>query len=459
MIRPGGSRLPPLGLAVLSAILLRVAIVAATMSAEPLIDMVEYHDLAVSMVEGRGYATAQGPTAFREPLYPAFLATVYRVVGTPSALAARLVQAGLGGLDVALTYAAAATLGWNAAALPAAWIVALYPDRILYATYLHREALLGPLWLVQLVAFSFLWRSKSLWPAVLAGATIAAGGLCNAVLLATSAVYSAVSLVSRHLRRRVLQVAVAWGVAMALASPWGYRNLRVLGAWVWTDTKGGNALWEGNNEGWLEGNAEMAIRQAQWDRMEGMSEVEADRYARAQALRFIRAHPDQALYLWWRKALQFWRLELMPFFYYKQGYWGHLPAGVLAAAATITLPVFPLIVFGAAAGAAATWRQQSTRVVMALVAGHWAACSVFIGGFRYHYPIVPVLAALAVIGWQARERIRGSALAVWGVLALAFALNFVDHVVANWGQVRAMLGRGGKLEYSDTRSWMKKGLF
>jgi len=454
---PGG-RLSPLGLAIVAAILVRVVFVMATRSSQPLIDMVEYHDLAVSMVEGRGYATAQGPTAFREPLYPGFLALIFAAAGAPSVMAVRLAQAGLGGLDVALTYHAMCAVGWGGVALPAAWIVGLYPDRILYASYLHREALLGPLWLIQLIAFATLWKSASLPRAMLAGITVGLGGLCNAVLLATSAAHTLVFL-ARRSWRTVAAVAVVWLTAAAVIAPWAYRNHVALGHWVWLDTKGGNALWEGNNEGWLQGKPEMAIRQAQWDQMAGMPEVDADRFARSQALRFIRTHPDQALHLWWRKTLQFWRLELLSLFYYKQGYWGNLPVAGLVTLAAIILPVFPILVIGAAAGGVAQWRARATRVVVFLALTHCAACSIFIGGFRYHYPVVPALAAMAVLGWRSRARLRGAYLAAWSVLALAFTLNFADHVAANWDQVRALLGKGGKLDYSDTRSWMKKGLF
>lgn len=449
----------PLGLAVCMAVLLRVIVVVATRHAAPLIDMVEYHNLAVSVLEGRGYATEQGPTAFREPLYPAFLALVYGIAGSPSVMAARLAQAGLGGLEVMLVYKAAHAVGWGSVALPAAWIVALYPDRLLYASYLHRESVMGPLWLLQLLAFASLWRNGSLRRAIPAGLTVTAGALCNAAFLATTAAHSLILLAMGRCRRRMAQLSIVALVAVAAAAPWGYRNLRVLGHWVWTDTKGGNALWEGNNEGWLQGLPEMAIRQAQWDQMAGMSEVDADRFARTQALRFIRAHPDQALYLWWRKALQFWRLELLSLFYYKQGYWGHVPPAALLAAAAMILPVFPLLVLLSAAGVVVHWRDRAVQGAVFLTFAHCAASSVFIGGFRYHYPLIPTLAGLAVIGWRFRRSIKGRLLAVWSVAAVAFVLNFVDHVAANWDQVRALMGTGGRLEYSDTRSWMKKGLF
>ncbi len=124
-----GPFLRPLVRAILVAVILRAAMVLLTRDAPLLIDMEEYHRLAVSLVDGNGYSGPSGPTAFRPPFYPAFLAFVYWITGGPHVLAARLVQAMLGGAEVWLTYRVVLSLGLRGVALPAAWIVALYPSR------------------------------------------------------------------------------------------------------------------------------------------------------------------------------------------------------------------------------------------------------------------------------------------------------------------------------------------
>jgi len=431
-----------------------------TKDAPLLIDMEEYHRLAVSLVDGNGYSGPSGPTAFRPPFYPVFLALVYSITGGPHVLAARLVQAMLGGAEVWLTYRVVLSLGLRGVALPAAWIVALYPSRILSATFLHREVLLGLLWLWQIKAFIALGSSpQKARNVVEAGLSVAAGALCNAVFLVTSLTLSVFALFLKISARRALHIGAAWLVALVLLVPWGYRNYREMGEWVWINTKGGRALWEGNNPGWMEGKTEMVIRQEQWEEMEGLSEVEADDYAKQQGLRFIENRPGEFLYLTWRRVLQFWRLELLPFFYYKQGYWGALPKVVLAAMGFLLLLPFPVLATAASAGGLSAWKKRSVKLFLLLFLVHCVASSLFIGGFRYHYPLIPGITVLAVLGWQRRSEIRRSKLMIWSVVSLLFALNFVDHVAANWEQVKALLGQGGKLEYSDTRSWMKKGLF
>lgn len=445
---------------VLLAVCVRALFVFLVKDAPLLIDMQEYHDLAVSMLSGEGYVNANGPTAFRPPLYPAFLTAVYWLTGGPYALAARFAQCLLGGLEVWFTFQMVAALGLGSAALPAAWFVALYPTRILYTTFLHREALLGILWLAQLLMFSRLASGKpGSCTLVCIGISIAGSALCNAVMVATSLALSVYYLFTNTSKRTVLCLLGAWAVAIALLVPWGYRNQQVLGSWVWINTKGGRALWEGNNPGWLEGKSEIVIRQEQWDQLSHMPEPEAERFARAKGLEFITSRPGEFLYLTWRRALQFWRLELLPFFYHKHGYWGNVPKGVLVGIGGPTILAFPLLLLMAVAGAVVGFHHRSVRLLVLLFAVHCLASSLFIGGFRYHYPLVPGFAVLAAIGWQRRHHLKQKALLIWAVISLLFTLNLVDHVAANWGQVGALLGKGGRFEHSDTRSWMKKGLF
>jgi hypothetical protein len=444
----------------LAALLVRVLLVALVNNAPLLIDMQEYHDLAVSMLSGEGYTNADGPTAFRPPFYPAFLTAVYWLTGGPHPLAARLAQCALGVVEVWLAYRMVIVFGFSSAAMLTAWVVALYPTRVLYTAFLHREALLGILWLLQVLVFSRFESSKGgVRAAVLTGIVIAGSALCSTVFLATSITLSLFFLFTHPSKRTLSPILGGWALAIVLLAPWGFRNQQALGSWVWVNTKGGRALWEGNNRGWMEGKTEIAIRQEQWNALRGMTEPEADRFARGKALEFIRSRPAEFLYLTWRRVLQFWRLELLPFFYYKHGFWGDVPKGVLGLVGGVVVLAFPGLLVAAVAGGTTCWTNRWVRLLLLLFVTHCLASSLFIGGFRYHYPLVPGLAALAAVGWQRRGELKGRALLIWGVISLLFALNFVDHVAANRGQVRALFGKDGRFEHSDTRSWMKKGIF
>src|SRR5690348_16137820 len=82
------------------ALVTRVGLVMATRPARLGADPADYDRLARLLAGGHGWghselAAGGGPTAFRAPLYPLFLAAVYKVTND-SVTAARLAQALLG---------------------------------------------------------------------------------------------------------------------------------------------------------------------------------------------------------------------------------------------------------------------------------------------------------------------------------------------------------------------------
>jgi hypothetical protein len=99
------------------------------------------------------------PTSFRAPLYPAFLALIYRIVGAGAGrfFVVRFVQAGLSAALAPLTYLVSRRLfpGNKSASVISAWIVACYPLLVIYPIALATENLF---FLFLLTAFYFLLR-------------------------------------------------------------------------------------------------------------------------------------------------------------------------------------------------------------------------------------------------------------------------------------------------------------
>jgi Dolichyl-phosphate-mannose-protein mannosyltransferase len=102
----------------------------------------------VSIARGSGYLESRfpagGPSAFRPPGYPYFLAGVYKVAGH-RVRAARLAQALLGTAVVALIALLAWRLWDRRVALIAAALAAVYPPLIIVGTALLTESLFIPL--------------------------------------------------------------------------------------------------------------------------------------------------------------------------------------------------------------------------------------------------------------------------------------------------------------------------
>ncbi|HLI73316.1 MAG TPA: glycosyltransferase family 39 protein, partial [Acidimicrobiales bacterium] len=107
-------------------------------------DAADYQRLAVSLATGHGwgvshYAPAGGPTALRAPLYPLFVAGIYKVIGV-HLTAARLGGAVLGAVAVALLVVTTWTLFGRTVALATGAIGTILPSLVLASTALMTEA-------------------------------------------------------------------------------------------------------------------------------------------------------------------------------------------------------------------------------------------------------------------------------------------------------------------------------
>jgi 4-amino-4-deoxy-L-arabinose transferase-like glycosyltransferase len=436
------------------ALALRVSVALASVRTRPIIDMVEYEELARHLARGEGYRTDAGPTAYRPPLYPAFIAAVHLLLGE-SRLAVRLAQAVLGTATCFLVFVLGSAIGGSRCGRLAALVLAVYPTHVLYTSYVHREILYTCLLMGALAVLTYPGAVRGLG----AGALLGLATLTNGLALAVIPVAGLYLAVRRRLRAAVMLVL---GSAVIVA-PWLIRNYTLFGAFAPVNTKTGVVLWEGNNEGWLRGETEWDIRTTQWSELEDLDELTAHRHATARAMRFIRSNPAGFAYLCWRRFLQFWRVDLLFFFYLKMGYWGHLPGWLVGLLSPLLLLPFPALAVAGIVGAIGIGRPRGVWLLILLVGAVQVACgSLFVGGFRYHFPVIPILAVGSTALRDGVRRLQGSSrrrIIVGVVVALA-CFNWVDQAYANRNQIRRLLGLpGGRFDDHLTRSWMKRGIF
>ncbi len=436
------------------ALALRGGMVLASLRTAPMIDMIEYEKLADGLMRGEGYRTENGPTAFRPPLYPVFIAGARSLLGDNPA-SVRIAQALLGAATCLLTMMLGAAVAGPKAGRVAGLIMAVYPPHIVYTSYVHREILFTFLVTAALVTM----LKGDTWRALLSGVVLGLAALTNSLALAMILAAS-VALAVRGLGRRALLVAVG-GVLTVL--PWTARNYAALRGFVPVNTKTGVVLWEGNDEGWLKGETEWDIRSRHWKHLQSMDELRAHRYGLARATEFVRSNPTGFLYLCWRRFIQFWRVDLLFYFYLKMGYWGRIPTLALLAISPLLLLAFPILVLAAILGVAGLGQSRGPwAVALAIGSIQVLLGSLFVGGFRYHFPIVPLLAVAASAASRGLTLVRSNRTAralVVGVVLLA-CFNWVDQAYANRHQIRQILGiPGGKFDDHLTRSWMKRGLF
>ena len=223
----------------------RVGVLAATRHLALHDDPADYRRLGLLVAHHHTFGTTVlaaggGPTAFRPPLYPIFLGTIFRLTGD-SLTAARLAQAALGTLTVALLGVLVDQLLDRRHALVAAGVASVYPPLVLVGNAILTESLSLPLELGALLAALASRRAATrsdpglrdprLAYAVLAGALTGLAVLdrpANGVLI----VPVVLLLLTRPRRTAVVPIVAAVLVAAALLVPWELRNQRAFGRFV-----------------------------------------------------------------------------------------------------------------------------------------------------------------------------------------------------------------------------------
>lgn len=243
------------------ALVLRVGVALAVAGDyAPQNDAAHYDAIASSMAAGDGYGPAiippaEGPSAFRAPLYPASLAAVYVVFGEHSWRAGLVAQALVGTVLVGLVGVVAQQLFGRRVALVAVALAAVHPALILIGSSLQHEPLLVVCTLAAVAAALQHRHDPRLRWAVAAGAALGLAGLTRELgLLAAPPVAwllwrarptapSPTPSPSPIWSVRALAVpAVAAVVAVAVIAPWTIRNALRFDTFVPVSTSSGYGL-------------------------------------------------------------------------------------------------------------------------------------------------------------------------------------------------------------------------
>jgi O-antigen/teichoic acid export membrane protein len=406
----------PLIVLVLVAFLLRMAFMLAigALNAPPVEDALDYHNIALNILAGKGYSLDGAQIVNRAPAYPVFLAVVYAVFGQNPA-AARIIQALLISLVVPLLYYTGSR-NWSEVQNPkvkiqnprslgllAAILFAVYPFSIFWSQYLITENLLVVLFTV---LAALLVRPGEANPLRLLSAGIIMG-LClltrptalPVILLLFMWLLFAVKGMSKILG--IYGVVIA-GLVLGL-SPWVARNYSEYGQFIpFTSGYGSSA---GGYVFWISNNALTAKPGDKWGRYVDPAllpenaeynnppndPASMDRKGYRYGLNYLASHPGDVPVLLVGKFLRFWNvfpgaalytriigalsLLLLPFFLV--GVWlcmRHLPTGGLPLAFIVgtmlvglifwadtrtRAPAEPFILLVSAAGAVWLFRRRT----------------------------------------------------------------------------------------------------
>jgi 4-amino-4-deoxy-L-arabinose transferase-like glycosyltransferase len=209
-----------------------------------------FFDLAQNVASGKGISVdGVSPTAFRVPLYPAFLAAV--TFGHREFLTILISESLIGAATVWCTALIARQMFGDAAAVIAGSLAAFYPYYVVHDTALQETSLYTFLTVLSVLLLMRVRRNGSRSRAACAGLTLGAAVLTRANL-APFAVLAPLWLIVPPGSNAVLWQRGFWPClfcagAMALTvSPWLARSYWVTGSPT-LSTESGYSLWEANN--------------------------------------------------------------------------------------------------------------------------------------------------------------------------------------------------------------------
>jgi hypothetical protein len=349
-----------------------------------------YWTIAQNIAAGRGLTDEFGKeTAFFNLGYPLFLAGPIWIFG-PTVAVVKALNVLLSVFSTALIYYATRQLfGSRGAAAGAAVLFAVYPESIVYTTYIAKENLMMFLMLAQ-VALA-VTRGAGVWhylqPVLFGMATGAVAIVGNAAVVLLPALTVQVYFTQGGLARAARYLMIAGITTILVIAPLSLRNHALFGTYA-LNTGGGINLYLGNNERstpyFLP--AEESPMAADWQRLHAeLGEGGMDSYLAGVAKRYIEGHPGATFKLALRKGLAFWEPPV---------HGGKYQEGLLARAIRVVwlieFCVIGIFFLAATLRGGGTW-PRAFLFLWLLIGSYTAEHMVFYVIYRYRLPIMPVL--------------------------------------------------------------------
>ena len=404
-----------------------------------IVDEQHYAALAGNLTDSGVFAlTAGKPTSMRPPLYPAFVAGLWRLTGQESLQLVRAAQIALSLASVVLLYRIGTQLFDRRAAVLAAAGLCFYPSLLIGNYLLLTETLFTFLLLVFINGYIALLRRPRTLVALATGGALALAALTRSILWPFPIVLvplTYLSLTGTRMARLATVGFLLIGYGAVIA-PWAIRNTRLQKVPTMVDTMGGLNLRMGNYEHtpddrmWdavsLEGSQNWAA--ALFEAYPGVTftEGEKDKWAQRMAVVYMWHHPLITLRRSAIKFADFWGLERE----YAAGLEHAIfrPPQVIAVLAVAAIAVvYPLMMIAAVFGLSLA-RPADVRIhrlLLLIVIFICAIHTLTFGHSRYHLPLVPVLLLYAASAWLNRSwrrlggDVRTIPVPVAGVLVLA----------------------------------------
>jgi 4-amino-4-deoxy-L-arabinose transferase-like glycosyltransferase len=274
-------------------------------------DAIGYDQLAVNLIKYHQYAFTSGkPTAYREPVYPYFLAIIYSIFGLSNYTAVRVAQIFTSSLTCVIIFLLAKDLFNKKVALLASFISCFWPHFVYYSTTILRETLFCFLLVLCVYFLNKVYQQKEFKSVN----SIIAGIMCGLCCLmnSTALLFVFLSFVVLSLVKKFRQVLVIFVLFVSLYSLWVIRNYIVFNEFVLGSTVGGMTIY-GASVGDYRIFGTLQEKEF-WEKDEvmkkaaTMDELQANKYFMQEAKKVILSNPKEFFIRCIKRFLKLYRI-------------------------------------------------------------------------------------------------------------------------------------------------------
>jgi hypothetical protein len=368
----------------------------------PTSDSRAYDKLARNLAAGYGYGFEPGhPSAYWPVGTSAVCSLLYRVFGLVSwPIVVMNILAGLA--IVALTMRLSARWYGPLAGRLSGLLLAFWPGQIEFTTILASELWFNACYLI------WLWivtREKPDWGlrSLIGGLALAAASYIRPVSLLLPVVLAFVRIVGNRdgdwrsrsgLMRLVGETSLTVGVMLLAILPWSIRNQEAFGKFVLISTNGGPNLWMGNNPKTTGSYMPLPPE------VESMDEISREAWLKQEALAYIRAKPVAFLSRTASKLLKLHDRETIGVVWNESGLETVGLSQAVGPLKLISTVYWWIVLLLAGIGVVSlAWDQRIVGLMGDPAVVIWLYFTllhaIIVSGDRYHFPSVPMIAALA----------------------------------------------------------------
>ncbi|HLG93280.1 MAG TPA: glycosyltransferase family 39 protein [candidate division Zixibacteria bacterium] len=357
-------------------------------------DARDYDQMAAALAQTGIFQDNGAITAYRPIGYVAFLAGIYKIFGH-ELLWSQLANVFLDMLTLFLLWQLFSRWKDEKTALAACTILAFYLPEVYSTQYLLSEQLFVFFWFFSI----YLWEKnrEKQFPTFLSGLSFGLAALVRPVVLA----WAAIPAITEAFRRRWIRLSLFLLAAMLVTMPWFYRNYKTFGVGA-LSTHSGINFWMGANP-----QATGYYHLPDSLPFDFSNQGEMERTAWKLGWDHVKSHPFEYLRLGLIKVAVVFGFD---YGYILSGLTVRPPYGQLVWAVLGQTMWWVLLFFAAVKAVFILFNSRKRAAVGSPIPlwtlFYWAAVHFFfVGADRYHHPVVPFFAFLAVLGVSATNKL------------------------------------------------------